>query len=40
MMLGRFVVRSLEKYLDYIDFFKFKSIMILNLFRTTIKLKV
>ena len=29
---GRFVVRSLEKHLNYIDFIQFKSIMIFNLF--------
>ena len=37
--LGQFVVRSLEKHLIYIDFFKSKSLLILNLLETIIKLK-
>ena len=38
--VDRFVVRSLEKHLNYIDLFKFKSIMIQNLFIDNLKLKV
>ena len=38
-MLGRFVVRSLEKHSNYIDFFKFKLKIILNLLRDNYEVK-
>ena len=36
---GQFVVKSLGKHLNNIDFFEFKSIMTLNLFRNNNKVK-